>query len=280
MHPVLLPLLLLAPTALARPSECIPTRIADVNSALDDVEAAFKRMDGPHVMGNISLAESALSCLETEVDAATAARFHRTRALEYFQERDTTGVQGSFTAALAADPTATLSDDIAPKGHPLLQYYAAWDGLAPAAPVPVPTGFRVKVDGRDTNLRSPNAPAIVQVFGRDGSLVFSRWLAPDESMPQMTDTGALADLPALRQVGNLPAESHAWTPGLVGAGVGTLAAVACVVGGAVTWGAYRDNTDPEKAPGILDANHAFLVSSGVVGTAAVGMGVAAFVVRW
>ncbi len=254
-------LALSATTALA--DDCVVTyRIADIETALSDAEAAYVARNKDSVHTNVALAVDRLRCVTDEVNTVTAARIHRAVGLDGFLSRDDVREKTAFEAALLLDPGYTFPITMAPEGSAIRADYDAAKAFQapPGTALNIPANLKVHIDGAPAVDRPAGRPAVIQAFDPAG-VALTGWYKPDDPLT----------LPAARAapiaLGNVaPVETarvsrpHGLNRPLAYTAAGALVAGGALYGAAwVTNGAYTSAADGDKGT-IVTENHVFTIS--------------------
>ncbi len=235
-------------------------------------------------------------CLMEPVSPATAAEVHRMLGLRAFVDREPARSRQAFAAARALEPDFTWPEDLIPWGHPLLGEYqlnqvegADFETLLP------PEAGWVYVDGRPSEPRPSEWPAIIQVSDVEGAIQISSYVWPDQAVPDYPHaSGAASDLvlaPSSGESDDLAVTVGAATT-TVRRGPNTVllaAAGTCAVAAGVLYGMSARSAstywDPATSYDQLDAARArtngLVAASAGLGAVALGSGAAAFLtVKW
>ena len=267
-----------------------------MRSAAERAETAFGATRVAEFQAAIQELDVLVPCLMEPVDPELAALVHRMMGLGSFIERDQDRAREAFAAARVLQPDFSWPETLIPWGHPLLGLYQAnpIDG-GTFQTVPTPAAGWVYMDGRPSEPRPLEWPAILQVSDAEGAIQLSAYLWPDQPLPDYGVEPVTELLP-------VPVPSADLQPGIPV----TVAATSTTVrtgprrwmlvtaGGAVAASgvlyalAARSNDtywDPNTPYAELDAarsrtNGLVLASAGVAGVA-LGTGVAAFLeLQW
>lgn len=272
--PVLLSVLVALAPAWTAPAQAAPTRTDCVERAssarlvlvLEDAEAAFARLDLEGFQAATDEAATLVPCLEATLSREQAARYHRVQGLRAWLVRDLDRSRLAFLAARAIQPDWRFPVELVPEDHPTREAYMALplEELV-TAPVDVPDGARLVVDGRVSTLRPVNLPAVLQLQDELGGLRWSVYAGPGEALPDWPQ-----DLAAGR-------DRHPWRIPLVAGSAGSAALsgvlVALAAGSAAR---YHDADTPVEAlDGLRTRTNGLLVASAAAGGLALGAGVGA-----
>ncbi|MFH1466656.1 MAG: hypothetical protein ABIO70_19880 [Pseudomonadota bacterium] len=294
----LLTLSLAPAVASAAESGACPSLIlnATISRATADAREAFaatRLEDFQAATGSIS---SMLPCLMEPIEPAVAAEAHRIMGLGAFVERQGTKAEQAFAAARGIEPDFSWPEELIPWGHPLLSVYQALPlDQGRFATLPAPPAGWVYLDGRPSEPRPLDWPAILQVSDAEGAIQLTAYLWPDMPLPDYTRAVAAAPAPVVAR----PVPDEAPAPVLVPAASTTVRrgpkgwALATAGGAAVASGAlyllaareassYWDPATPTgDLPALRGRTNGLVLASAGAGALALGTGVAAFLtVQW
>jgi hypothetical protein len=191
----LLPLLF---SHLAYAAPCTtPVLPSDITAKVENAMITWATLDEDGFSESADAILAAVPCLSAPLSPAQAAGVHRVRALQAFLAGESESAVLAFRAAIAAEPTYTLSEKLAPQGGKLWRLYqqAVDAGRPGAGRLVPPDGYVAYVDGTRLADRSEIVPSIVQLEG-GGKTEWSRYLEPaapfaPEGLPTLR---VLADL--------------------------------------------------------------------------------------
>jgi len=175
-------LLLHAPTAHA----ACPATAADLATAVNASESAFSAMNIQTFGQARGEAIEMVDCLEEQLPPANVASLHRMQAFASFVAQDDSNTLARFRSALALQPGYRLPSSIAPEGSPLQILYQQAHQAEPSASLPVrpPNGTSLYVDGQLATAAPTERPFLLQVFASDGSVSWTGYLQPGDSLPE------------------------------------------------------------------------------------------------
>jgi len=267
---------------------------ATIADAGDQAQAAFAATRVEAFVAAAASLATLLPCLIEPIEPAVAAEVHRVLGLSAFIERRSLPAEQAFAAARSVEPGYSWPEDLVPWGHPILSVYQALPLEAGRyATLPAPPAGWVYLDGRPSEPRPLDWPAILQVSDADGAIQLTAYLWPDQPLPAYGDIAAVlpaagasrAEEPIPHVV--VPATSTTVRRGPRGWALAT-AGGAAVASGALYFLAARSASaywDPDTPTGDLPAlrgrtNGLVLASTGA-GAIALGTGVAAFLsLQW
>ncbi len=269
---------------------------SSLRDAATQAETAFGATKVDEFQAAIAEIDALIPCLMEPVDPELAAFVHRMRGLGAFIERDQDRAREAFAAARSLQPDYSWPETLIPWGHPLLGLYSSLEiEEAEFETVKTPSVGWVYLDGRPSEPRPLEWPAILQVSDGDGAIQLSAYLWPDQPMPDygLDEPVALAPEPVPTTVeepvipSSVAATSTTVRTGPRGWMLAT-AGGAVVASGVLYAMAARSSDqywDPTTPYDDLDAargrtNGLVLASAGAAGVA-VGTGVAAFLhLQW
>lgn len=268
--------------ALSGPARACP--IEGVNAEAEALAA------GPDDLGaRIGPLLDALSCADGRVSPAMALDLHRARALAAYLARDIPGAVAALQSVVALSPDQPFAPGVIPEGHLLLRLAAEARARAPAplAPLPWPAPDRLFVDGAPAASRPVDRAVVLQRIGPDGEIRWTGLLAPDDAPPWAPQAPPPADLsapPPPDQASPSRGRALAWSAGGAAALSGGLWAAGLRDRAAVL--AWEGRLDAGDGP-VLDGLERRYQRANALGYAAqgatalaLGLGVAAVVVRW
>ncbi len=178
--------------ALAEPSCPEPVTARAFHQQVAAGDSAYVDMDVEAFQAARSKAREMVPCLAEPVTPAQAAGFHRLEALGNFLARDHAASVASLRSLVAAAPGYTLSDDLAPAGHPLRLYFEIAENsvAAPTAPLPSLGSGWAQIDGTTTTSWPVDRPFLYQSFERSGAVASSSLVRVGESPPGFDDSVA------------------------------------------------------------------------------------------
>ena len=168
----------------AEGTACEPTTTADIRSALEQAQSKFSALDVDGFKGATAQAHDDLPCLTDKFTRNLAAEYHRFAGLRSFVEKDPVNSTLSFAAARTIEPAYRFPESFVPPGNPVLSEYEAIDLEAGEfETVGEPKEGRIEFDGREALERPMSWPTLVQLFNDDGSVRFTGYLAPGDTLP-------------------------------------------------------------------------------------------------
>lgn len=220
----------------------------------------------------LSKANETFGCLEEVVDAETAAGWLRLQGMVAFRAGRRDEARAWFVGATAAWPDYHFPDDLIPTGNSLSRLYEeahAAPKSAERAPMDLPRGLDVYINGEESQDRPLDRPAVFQVLVRPAGVVWTGVLDPGAPLP----TEAMPALqPALEERGRRVRISRRLA---VVAGAATMVAAGLET---AVWTTRGSETEPETLEAPLAATlHGTALAAGGL---AVGAGGAALLVRW
>lgn len=282
---------LVATTAAACPAtpEALDAQVGQAESAFAAIDTvAFKRA--------VIVLDSSLGCLTGAPDPRLSSRVHEVGALDAFFDQDQGRALLSLRAMLESWPDADLSPELAPPGGELRAWLAMARHMPSTlrAPVALPPGQTLWVDGSPADEVPADRPALIVILGSDGAPVWSGVGTGTAGLPL---TRAPSDPATTAQTENIqPQTTLPSPPGprrlLLGAGGMAVASAGLWVGALISshqveqaGAAIADGEDPELEDGAdLDAlvlrTNALGFAGQVTTGLALGLGVVGLVVRW
>ncbi|MCB9675584.1 MAG: hypothetical protein H6737_10735 [Alphaproteobacteria bacterium] len=277
---LVLPLLVLVVDASASGDGAPPAGDTDCRESFDDqeikgvgarAEDAFANLDEE---GFVEARDELLTGIECATEALTSsavAGYFRVRALDAHLRRAPEDLKLNVAAMAEIDPMPP-SSSVTPRGHPVRN---AWEaakaaGPGPTRPLPVPSGGRIRIDGRDTLDFPTERPTIIQLVNAEGALDWTRvievgGLPPEyaeasEDYRQKYENAIIVSAP--RKPIELPILA-----GVFGAGaIGTYAATFH------TRSKFFSEPDPTELRTLRNNNNALVVTSAGLGAVALGLG--------
>lgn len=224
-------LALLAPAAaLAGPCPT-STTVAALDGSLTEAEAAYKSVDLDGFTLAMDSATLLLPCLGEPIDPALAAHFHRMRGLSQVISRKADQAARSFTAAKAAEPEFSWSEDLIPPGHVIRTTYDAADPGASKFAVPAPPeAGALHFDGVASEQRPDSRPTLFQWVDAEGAVQLTALVRPGTDLPEYP--AKAVPVPVPDPVTPEPAPVSTETT-ITEPGGGSIALPAAVTGGAV-----------------------------------------------
>ena len=277
----LLLLAMLSPSVQAADCATLSTA-AELRASTQAATAAFEAMNLPAFTSAKEEAARFLECLGELISPADAAATHQLHALAAFLGKDDAGATASFVAVRSLTPHATLSEELAPLGHPLR---AAWDAaglIPPAAGIPLSPspGEILYVDGLRGAQRPGSRPAIMQLTNVSGTVEHSTWLGAADPLPAWLLAPAPDPLADART--RAPKAARERRPAVLPLAI-TAGASALVAGGlyGYAWaprGRFLDAATPyEDLDGYRSATNTATIGAAVAGGIAVGAGAGALI---
>lgn len=173
-----------------------PTSVSQLAQAGHDGERAFADMDEVQLKRQAAFArDEILPCLNETLLSKDASAFHRLMAMEAFMRQNDKRALVEFHAARRLFPGYVLPEDLfgpeqksgdtSPE-HPLRKLYVQAQNVddGPQELVNPPEDGYVTVGGVRNAPHFKNMPVIVQVFGKDGKVLETRYFQPGETLPK------------------------------------------------------------------------------------------------
>jgi len=236
---------------------------AQLDATLQAAEAGWIKADEAGFLLKVEEAIIQLPCVSAPIEPPLAARYHQALGLWLFASQQPEMAQDAFAAARRIAPSAGLSDDLAPVGHPARKLY---DGSTPddsTAAAPTPAAGQVLFDGAPGE--RPTAVNTIFQLEADGATSLTRYLRPDADLPSY-DVYVVPKKTGLRGVHFL-------------AGAGAMAAAS---GGLLVAARSTHSSFTEEPPGNIDdldalynRNRALSTSSAVLAGTAGALGLVA-----
>jgi hypothetical protein len=256
-----------------------PADSQELSTEVQAAGAAFSAMDLGGFVAARTRAAKDLVCLEQPLTPPDAGAYHRMEALAAFLQRDAEGSVAAFRASLSVQPAYELPTSIAPEGHPLHTLYETARGAPAGEALAIlsPEGASVHVDGLRSATRPADLPAVLQLVAYDGSVLWSGYVDARSELPAWPEI-ELPPAPPIPVVEVVPPRRVS-VPLLVSAGAVAAASGGLYAAARTTRARYDDpQTSFEDLDGIRQRTNGLETASQVAGAAALGMGVAAFVV--
>lgn len=217
-------------------------------------------------------ANATFGCMEEIVDAETAAGWLRLQGMVAFRDGQRDEARVWFIGATAAWPDYHFPDDLIPTGNSLSLLYEdahAAPKSTERAPMDLPRGLELYINGEEQQDRPLDRPAVFQVQVWPAGVVWTGVLDPGEALP----TEAMPELgPALAERERRVRISRRLA---VVAGASTLVAAGLET---AVWTTRGTETEPASlsTPLAASLHGTALAAAGL----AVGSGGAALLVRW
>jgi len=263
-------------------------------ASVDRAQGAFAAMDLTSFTVEARKVTDDLGCVRVYLTGPDAAGVHRIRALNAYIQQRPDEVLAAFRSALAADPDAGLSEEIAPQGNLLRDLFnqarAATD--PPPKTVDVPPKAVLGVDGQTTRGLPADRPAVVQLGTSDLLIFWTGILEPGDALPEWRTVGyeppPLETRPESRR--SPPKEStrarKPSVPLLVAAGSAALISGTLYSVALANKAAYKNTDNPnmqstDDLQGLRRQTNTLAGTSIGLGTVAVGLGAWAWIeVAW
>jgi len=168
-----------------------PTPASELDEHVDDAVLSFATLDEEGFLAASDALSEGITCLNEVTSAEDTASYHRVMGLRAFWDGNQDDATASFQAALLLEPTARLSNKIAPEGGPLATLYAsAGERAAPAnTAFRAPAWTTAYVNGAEATERPAHLPALIAFSNRDG-VQWSAMVPADGALPETLDTSA------------------------------------------------------------------------------------------
>lgn len=170
----------------ARPaSAACPATLADLTRHVEEAEDAFAAIEATAFETAVAAMRSDLSCLVSTPDPRLASSVHGVEALDAYLDQDQGRALLSLRAMVETWPGADLSVDLAPEGGELRAWLTMASRVPPAprAPVSIPAGHDLVVDGLSARDVPTDRPAVVALVGPYGDLVWSGVFTGPAALP-------------------------------------------------------------------------------------------------
>ncbi len=181
-------------------------------------EAAFINMEQDEFTVSYEAVQGMLGCLTDPLNTAQAMAYWRLEALEAFLARDEQRARLALRAVLDITPSYSLSETVAPIGHPLQAWFEEelMQSARAGAPLDPPRSGTLWIDG-DTRSAAPvDRPYIFQLTDQDGIVELSTRVPIGELPPHY---------PVSRRLGvHMPLAVTAGLSGVLAGGTWYLAA--------------------------------------------------------
>lgn len=177
----------------AADAACTPSSPPDIVGWSRQASEAFANMDALVFGETRGRVLSALDCLTAAPTPAEAAALHEAAGLGWFQIGNETNALDAFRAMYAADPSWSVSANVAPAGGPLYTLLERARGAAPSARVswhPWP-GWQLSVDGQPQDSLPSERSAIIALVDPLGRVAWSGLLAAGAQLPNWLPTEPL-----------------------------------------------------------------------------------------
>lgn len=257
--------LLMIGAALAAP--VCPATLTEFTAAVDEAEHAFVEMNASGVTNALDDAIAELSCTESVVPPALAARLHRAMALRAFISGDEAGSRRALYAAKVLDPAGDYPDTVVPPDHPLrVLLPGAILGTPASVPVPAPATGSVHFDGRVSLARPSDRPALFQLTDARGTVKQGSWLSAEAPMPKYTTM-------------TTEARKRTSVPLAIAGGAALLAGGVTYGVAGVTFARHGDPATPlEEREGLYKTTNTLVFTSAALGALGLAGGITAVVV--
>lgn len=203
-----------------------PITVLQLEARLEAAQAAYVRMDVDAFADKLDVARAALPCLVEPLGPRDAARYHQIEALAAFVRQDDLRAFSALRSLFVADPSYALPAEITPPGNPLTSLVdaARAGGGGAGAPVAVPEGYVLRIDGAQSDARPNDRPFIVQMIV-SGRPLYSGYLQGGDPLPEgVAPAVAVATPGPLPTEPTPPARRALSVPLVGGAGVSAIAA--------------------------------------------------------
>jgi hypothetical protein len=174
----------LTPTAGAGEVSC-PAGLDELDQRVDLALDAYAIMDTDAFFAAHRQAREAVGCLDVLLEPEDVAAYHGVSGLAAFLTENDEATLHAFSAALAADPSWSLPERVAPAGTVLVELQQEAAGLGPGARSPLPNteGFILMFDGEPSLERPAERPCVLQVVSDDWDVLWSGALGPGDDLP-------------------------------------------------------------------------------------------------
>ena len=284
----------------------LPTTARDIAQSVEDVQSAFIAMDINAFNEAESQTISSIECLEDSLTPYDIAGIHRSSALRSFIVRDLESAIASYAAALSAQPNYNLPVSIAPEGGSLYKLYRDARPLSEGQPdriaQEVPRGAALLVDGRRSQMRPLDRPAVIQLVDLKGNVLWSDYIPtggvepafsgvkvpqPEDSVSQSNSTTntRTATPPESRSSFQIDATRRPSKPKMTDStktlfttSGGAMAAAAVLYSTAMISGAKYNNTDTQYSDltTLRSLTNGLVIASSAAGTLGLGLGAYAY----
>lgn len=157
-----------------------------LRESLETSVDAFSRMDADRFGTASESVAKDLDCLTAPLTPQDSARLHLNRGLASFLSEDAPATILAFRAAISADPSVQLPEQVAPPGHPLTERFRTAEQWAPSQTfvrLPPPRRGWLQVDGQRAKQVPTDRPYIFQHLVDDQTVVESAYLSPGDAIP-------------------------------------------------------------------------------------------------
>ncbi|MEZ4322113.1 MAG: hypothetical protein R3F61_31870 [Myxococcota bacterium] len=243
----------------------------DVKGVSSRAQEAFANLDEE---GFSQARDELLAGIECSVEALTTsavAGYFRVRALDAHLRRAPEDLLANARAMAEIDPVPPPTS-VTPRGHPVRNAWETARAAGPSGPreLPVPSGGRIRVDGRDTLALPVERPTVIQFVQPDGSLAWTRVIEPGGLPPGYTEASedyrAKYENAIIVSAPRKPIELPILA-GIFGAGaIGTYATTFH------TRKRFFDAEDPADLRTLRNNNNALVIASAGLGAVALGLG--------
>lgn len=160
-----------------------PAEPDDLARALEEAEAAWRRLDTPALRTAHDEARQMAGCLDTRVPRDLVARLHRTEGIRAFADKQPDRAAEAFAAARRIDPSWQFPPSMVPEGHPLLALYVRHDvRTTETTSCDPPASGHLEFDGQYTRERPSNWPTLAMHLEDEGTVRRSAYLLPADPM--------------------------------------------------------------------------------------------------
>jgi hypothetical protein len=254
------------------------TTVIDLIEVSESSATAYEAADLQGFIETSSRLDSTLPCVSEPIPRNVAANIHRMMGLRAFVDQKKEKSVGAFGAARAIEPSYRFPETMVPQGHPIMAGYEAMDISAVASKeVRKPAEGYLHFDGRPGSVRSVELPTVAQLFDGEGAVSVTAYLWPSDGMFDYAEASAdvveITKNPAPiagRRGPNVPLVLSA-------GGAAVLSGVFYGVAASASGKFNSPATPYEDGPKLRAQTNTFLLASGGVGVAAIGLGIGAVV---
>ena len=274
-------IVLLALGVASTPSEAAcpsSVTVIDVIEVSESSATAYEAADLQGFIETSSRLESMLPCVSEPIPRNVAANLHRMMGLRAFVDQKKDKSEGAFGAARSIEPSYRFPETMVPPGHPIMARYEAMDISAAASKeVKRPAEGFLHFDGRPGTLRPASLPTVAQLFDGEGAVSVTAYLWPADGMFDYVEASSDVSEIAVNSQTSVEKRGPNLPLALGAGGAAVLSGVFYGVAASASGKFNSPATPYEDGPKLRAQTNTFLLASGGVGVAAIGLGIGAVV---
>lgn len=141
-----------------------------------------------------------LVCLGEPLSRREVATLHRLVGLDAYLNEEEARTLAAFASLRALQPAGALPSTLAPAGNPLHVIFRVAGQMTPAGELDAPSleGAVLLIDAQERSPLYLDRPAVLQLVGDDGAVLWSGYREPNQPLPDFEEMGlrALPEPPA------------------------------------------------------------------------------------